>query len=364
MTSQFDYSTFDPSGLTIPLFVGTVVNFLLLGALAVQTYIYFVAFPNDLRQNKLVVTFILFVEILQTLGNAHDTVISLGSRWGDVDALDKVGWAWLSVPVLGGLLGCVGQLFFAWRIHIIGGRRVWVVPVIISAITLFQFAAGVYTGVQITAAHRFSNLSFDSMQMTVAWLAATAFSDLLIVAAMVYYLLQARQPGFNSATEAAVNRIIAITIETGIPCAVFALADLAIFVQTRGNTYHLGICIWLCKVYSNSILAILNSRAHIGHPAALTDSSTAVTFNSSSSMSQHRRSRYPQLNPHGITITQSRMQFASCESPSSGTVADTLKSFRGKDLPLEPVYLFGSDTPSRRTPDLEKALPVVEGDGI
>lgn len=41
--------------------------------------------------------------------------------------------------------------------------------------------------------------------------------------------------------------------------------DLALFVRYGGNNFHLGVCIWLSKLYSNSILAILNSRARIVH---------------------------------------------------------------------------------------------------
>jgi hypothetical protein len=48
-------------------------------------------------------------------------------------------------------------------------------------------------------------------------------------------------------------------------CALFALVNLYLFVTYSGNNYHLGICIYLSKVYSNSMMIILNSRAHIGH---------------------------------------------------------------------------------------------------
>jgi hypothetical protein len=77
---------------------------------------------------------------------------------------------------------------------------------------------------------------------------------------------------------------VQVTVETGVFCAMFALADLALFVKYNGNNYHLAVCIELSKVYSNSImivswsclvpffflyftngLQILNSRAHIGH---------------------------------------------------------------------------------------------------
>ncbi|KAJ7851465.1 hypothetical protein B0H13DRAFT_1729051 [Mycena leptocephala] len=92
---------FEVGKLTIPIFIGTVVNWALFGALAVQVYLYFLAFPKDQLSNKSVVLFIFLAEILQTLGDSRDTVVAFGSGWGNPDSLDKVGWAWFSVPIIG-----------------------------------------------------------------------------------------------------------------------------------------------------------------------------------------------------------------------------------------------------------------------
>ncbi|KAF7298403.1 hypothetical protein MKEN_01365000 [Mycena kentingensis (nom. inval.)] len=250
--------------LTIPLFVGTVLNWALLGVLLVQVYLYFTAFPTDQRINRIVVLFAIIADGLQTFGDTRNTIRSFGTDWGNLAALDEVGLAWFSVPILGTSIACVGQLFFAWRIYIISNGA-WYVPAVLVMLVVFEFGAGLWTGILIAKANHFSRLTFEALKPPVAWLSATAAADLIIVAATVYYLLRARQPGFRGATYVAVNRIIRVTIETGIPCAVFALIDLALFVAFNGNNIHLGTCIWLSKVYSNSILAILNSRMSITH---------------------------------------------------------------------------------------------------
>jgi hypothetical protein len=63
--------------------------------------LYFLAFPKDRQLNKIIVGFIFLVEILQTLGDSRDAIVTFGSGWGNPDSLDHVGWAWLSVPILG-----------------------------------------------------------------------------------------------------------------------------------------------------------------------------------------------------------------------------------------------------------------------
>ncbi|KAJ7874969.1 hypothetical protein B0H14DRAFT_2716899 [Mycena olivaceomarginata] len=250
--------------LTIPLFIGTILNWSLLGALAVQVYLYLLAFPKDRAINKLVVTFIIVAEVMQTIGDTRDTIETFGAGWGDFEGLDEVRWAWFSVPILGSLIACVGQLFFAWRISIIGNT--WYIPCLITAITIFQLGGGIWTGVDIIRAGRFSRLQAEHLRPPIAWLSATAAADLIIVAATLYYIIKSKDREFDfRATNIMLSRIIKVSVETGVLCAVFAILDLSIFVKFDGNNYHLAVCIWLSKVYSNSIMVILNSRAYIGH---------------------------------------------------------------------------------------------------
>ncbi|KAJ7649188.1 hypothetical protein B0H17DRAFT_1147819 [Mycena rosella] len=74
--------------------------------------------------------------------------------------------------------------------------------------------------------------------------------------------------------------LLQITVETGLLCVLFALLDLSLFIRYGGNNYHLAVCIWFSKVYSNSIMVILNSRAYIGHAPHLASPMTELAFHS------------------------------------------------------------------------------------
>ncbi|KAJ6606008.1 hypothetical protein DFH09DRAFT_1119042 [Mycena vulgaris] len=149
--------------LTLPIFIGTL-NWTLFGILGVQVGIYFVAFPKDRTYSKILVLFVFLIEILATLTNTRDTVRLFGAGWGNRDVLDEVGWAWFSVPIIGSISAAVGQLFFAWRIYIIGKTRY--IPALILAITSVQLGAGIWSGIEICLARRFSDLQSSNLKPT------------------------------------------------------------------------------------------------------------------------------------------------------------------------------------------------------
>jgi hypothetical protein len=49
------------------------------------------------------VVFILFLEVVETVASIRDMIHIFGAGWGNMDALDNVGWAWFSVPVMGSI---------------------------------------------------------------------------------------------------------------------------------------------------------------------------------------------------------------------------------------------------------------------
>ncbi|KAF7298433.1 hypothetical protein MKEN_01368400 [Mycena kentingensis (nom. inval.)] len=248
--------------MTIPIFVGTILNWTLLGILALQICVYFYTFRKDHIACKLLVVLVSVAEILQTTSATRDATRIFGTQWGNPASLDEVGFAWFTTPVTGGIVACAGQLFFAWRIYAIS--RSIGMPLVITVITLFQSAMGLWAGVSIAQAQHFSALQFQYFKIPTAWLSAAAAADLLIVASTCFYLLRSRV-GINRSLDAIVVGIIKITVETGLICAIFALADLFVFVAYPRSNLHLAICIALSKIYSNSILLILNSRATISY---------------------------------------------------------------------------------------------------
>jgi len=295
--------------LTLPMFIGTILNWLLFGTLLVQVYIYFIAFPQDRTWWKAGIVVVLVLEFVETLSNARDMVRTFGSGWGDMEVLDDVGWAWFSVPVMGSIIALVGQMFFAYRIYLIS-QSVYV-PLLVLILSVVQLGAGIWTGVDICIARKFSLLQSHNVVATAFWLAGTSLCDLVIVFSTVYYITKSWGPEFRS-INSDISRIIMLTVETGALCALFAIVDLYLFVSHKGTNYHLALCIELSKIYSNSILLIFNSRAHVGHK----DPPQIVEMGGSNFASSLSRSSRPR--------TSTAIEFAT-GTKNSGTVDERSK---------------------------------------
>jgi len=178
---------------------------------------------------------------------------------------------------MGSIIAFICQTFYGWRIFIIGRNPFFFGTVIL--ISVVQLVAGIWTGVEICIAKRFSLLQSHNLIPTATWLATTSAADLLIVLGTAHFLRKSASSELTSSrTQSIVSRVILITAETGLLCAAFALVDLFLFATYKDTNYHLALCIELSKIYSNSILLIFNSRAHMGHGCSY--STSDVDFSS------------------------------------------------------------------------------------
>ncbi|KAF7323893.1 hypothetical protein MKEN_00610700 [Mycena kentingensis (nom. inval.)] len=103
-------------------------------------------------------------------------------------------------------------------------------------------------------------------------------------------------------------RVLKTSVESGLFCAIAAITVLVLFVVFEGDSMHLIVCLWLTKVYSNSIMLILNSRARIGHGTEANHAMLATSISSGSTGSRrtmHGNSILPiQFKVHSMDAEQ------------------------------------------------------------
>ncbi|KAK0196023.1 hypothetical protein F5146DRAFT_951768 [Armillaria mellea] len=243
-----------------PLIVGYLVHWGLFGTLSVQLYLYYLAFPEDRKVTKYLVYGIYLVEFVQTMLVTHDAFTMFGYGFGDIEALTRIHFGWLTIPIMSAVAASVGHAFYAYRLDILSRSRI--VPAFVICVSLTSSVAAIFTGVysfeegDITA--------FHNRRTSVAigiWCGCSALSDIVIAICMTYYLIHCNT-SFRQ-TQILVTKLIRLTIETGSVTAVAAFLNLVLFFVFPHQAVFMTLAIIMPKLYANTVYMVLNSRIRI-----------------------------------------------------------------------------------------------------
>ncbi|KAG8927505.1 hypothetical protein FRC03_011811 [Tulasnella sp. 419] len=259
-----------PADITLlvgPLLLGYLFNWCLFGVLCLQTYIYYLSFPDDSRHVKCLVYFLFFVDTLQTALTTHNAWHFLSAGWGDLAVLSDPGWSWIAVPLFSGIVSGTVQLFFAWRIWRLSGSRI--LSGLIVCLALAQSISAMVSGIWFAILNDITKISTLFPSATV-WLGGSALTDVIITVSLVAYLSRS-STGFST-TNDIITRLIRMTVQTGAVTSLAAIVELILFLVYKTNNLHMIPALALAKLYTNTLVATLNSRSQ-----AFTSSRGATT---------------------------------------------------------------------------------------
>ncbi|KAJ7100288.1 hypothetical protein B0H15DRAFT_944623 [Mycena belliarum] len=199
-------------------------------------------------------------------------------------------------PATTAIIAFLVQLFYIRRVKLLTGS-VWL-ALLVGACALSGLAGGIVTSVEVLLEPHFRDfIHFKSV--VIVWLAGECVCDIMIATILVVHL-RFHKSGIAS-TDILVDRIIRLTVQTGLATALCATIDLILFLSDplalqvtyflnvmladrTGLHYfrHLSFNIPLCKLYTNSLLSSLNSRTPEG--TATADSARGLMTSKRSSM--------------------------------------------------------------------------------
>ncbi|SJL07002.1 uncharacterized protein ARMOST_10344 [Armillaria ostoyae] len=270
-----DYPIAELSG---PYVVGALLNWGLFGTLSVQLYLYYLAFPNDRRFTKYLVYGIYVIEFTQTVLVTYDAFATFGYGFGDMDALTRMNYNWLTVPVMSAVAAGVGQVFYAYRISVVSKSRI--IPIFIICISLTSSVAAMMTGIYAIQAGDLTKMNNRKTTIAIGiWCGASALCDIIIAICMTHYAssfslsvifidvdaisqLIMRTTDFHH-TQMLVTKIIRLTIETGSVTAVVALLNFVLFIAFPHQISFITPGLLVPKLYANAVYMVLNSRFQI-----------------------------------------------------------------------------------------------------
>ncbi|KAJ6478466.1 hypothetical protein DFH09DRAFT_1199524 [Mycena vulgaris] len=209
------------------------------GVLTIQGYIYYEHFPNDPVRILDVVHLVLVSQACY-----HYLITS----WGDGSALLVTTLPLDLHLIVSGLATACCQGFFLYRIWSFSNKN-WILTGALASACLTTFGLGIFISVQLILAK--SVAAFNTFTAVVdANFIIGAIVDLIIALILVYYLREGR--GHFERTH--------LAVATGLATSLLGVA-IVIAYHLRPNSFiYIAIHYSLARMYTNALLASLNSR--------------------------------------------------------------------------------------------------------
>lgn len=246
-----------------PVFVGNIVDWMLMGILIVQVYFYLCNFPKDRIAIRVLVYVISCLNVTQTVFGTHLGWWFMIKNWDRPDVLKLVPWTAATIPIVCSLIAAIVQTFYAWRIWKLTRTKITsALAILIVGIALAQcLVAIVSSSIVLTRLGESNAKNLARLQPEFAFRLAGSFAaDVLISLSMIWVLYSAKVKSPWKTSDTLITRLIMHTIQTGSVTAVCAGVDLLFLMKWKETNYHLMPASILGELYSNSLMATLNGR--------------------------------------------------------------------------------------------------------
>ncbi|KAI0043719.1 hypothetical protein FA95DRAFT_1563039 [Auriscalpium vulgare] len=334
--------TQDAATVIGPIFVGNVINWLLMGSLVVQVYMFHISYPSERIRIRLLVYIVFLLDVVQTVFGTHQAWFYMIANWSKPGTLDAEPWSAATIPIMCGLIAAIVQIFYAWRIWRMKDSVVMhVFSLMIAAIALAQGVTAVVASSIIQERPTQRNLLHLHPAFEF-WLAGSFVADVLICGCMIWILYDAKTQTMWTESGSLFNRLILNAIQTGLVTVICATVDLALFVHFENANYHLTPAYILGKLYSNSLMVTLNARRR--RTTRNTDLETAeslamrvmVSQQTEQSRDKSARSTTVWTIPHDVTAPSTTVASVgdghSKKVDLSETASESVISFRSEKL--------------------------------
>ncbi|KAI0631856.1 hypothetical protein C8Q77DRAFT_1159589 [Trametes polyzona] len=255
------------------LLIGTFLSLILYGISIHQAYRYCKLYlDSDGMKLKLFVAWILAIETLFTALCMYTCYFYLVVNYLRPLELLRGLWSLQMIPMLTGLMIFAIQCFFARRVYLLRPHyRPLVAASVVFAVVAFGFAtAESVKAVKVVTIERFNNYKW----IDCAAAACAVVSDGLTTIMLIVILRQSRT-GFKQ-TDHILDRLILYTVNTGLLTTIFNILAVIFASVYRDKLIDAAIVIIDAKIYSNSLLAVLNNRRSLTSPCGTSEAGISV----------------------------------------------------------------------------------------
>ncbi|KAJ6450774.1 hypothetical protein C8R45DRAFT_1113895 [Mycena sanguinolenta] len=245
-----------------PILFGGAVALMLSGIVAVQCIIFFRSYPDESNFRTAIVATVWTLDTAQSgfiLASLFDYFVV---HFGDFAfAQINIPWSIALTILVTAMQTCVGHLYYAQKIHLLSRKNWWLTGPIICLASLRLLAAIVAT------AEMLKLMQWDAFSepyprlLFTSGLSLSAGTDLIITTCLCYYIRKIRKPSS--------------------PSVLTTIGYLTFWLVLPASALSLSLHFVLGKLYPNSLLILLNTRAdpkdmHAGDHGAHVDASESL----------------------------------------------------------------------------------------
>jgi len=247
-------------------FVGFSVASFLTGCMMVQMYLYFTTNKGskDSTWLKCLIVAVWIMDFIQLVFQGQYIYSGLVNNFGNLFWFATDTWAFNLSSVMSVFIAICVQMFYARKLYILSDNSL-ILPGIIAILSIVSFGFGIALLVLVFKIREFAKYSSFTWVVQ-CWLSLLIAGDVTIVAGMTYHL-KTRKTGFKS-TDKLIDKLVMLTINTGLAPTVFELAHLIAFTVAGTSFAHICFNFIAPKLYANSFLGTLNARTFIQNESA------------------------------------------------------------------------------------------------
>ncbi|KAH8108687.1 hypothetical protein DFH11DRAFT_1731689 [Phellopilus nigrolimitatus] len=236
-------------------FVGFSVAAVLYGVLSIQIHTYFQRYTLDRPVYKFFVAAVWILETLHSVLTGHVVYYYAISNFDNPLALLVPTWTLIAQVLVGAVISVLVKSAFAIRVWRFSGNNI-VLTGLIAILNCGILGLAVLFTIKASRLSTFAELP-SLKWVTTAVLGTSVLVDLIIAVSLTFFLYHLRRAFTASSL---VNGLIMYSIETGAITSVCGIATLITFDAMPTTFVYMTFFFVLSKLYSNSLLATLNTR--------------------------------------------------------------------------------------------------------
>jgi len=240
------------------LLIGLFVNTYLYGLVTYQFVVYHNTKFNDPKWIRAVVGSLFLTDTAHSAIAVYAAWQMCVTNYDNPASLASISWTIPFTAVATSVAAIFTQFFLGHRVYVLTKNKP--ISALIGVCSVVGFVFGVYSGIRSGIIKEVANFGPLTPFVT-CWLGFQTSADLLITFVLIFVYSQSRT-GFRK-TDTVIYRLIRGAIQTGLFVSIFALADLFSFLLHRQTNLYAMFAYPIGRIYTNTLLDTLNSRAQL-----------------------------------------------------------------------------------------------------